>query len=150
MVSFHYDNEHVTLAQSIFPCHLATFPLTYLGLPLLVHQLCKTALQSLLDKMAGSWLGKGKLLHRSGQLTLFKTTLVVIPIYTLISIKLPPWLRKAIEKIMKAFMWTGSDTVQGKVSGCLEQSAAASTAGRLGNAWSTKHGDNIEAFWLCL
>jgi hypothetical protein len=40
-------------------------------------------------------------------------TLMAGPIYTLISVKVPVWVRKAMEKIMKAFQWTGSDTVQG-------------------------------------
>jgi hypothetical protein len=40
-------------------------------------------------------------------------TLMAGPIYTLISVKVPVWVRKAMEKIMKAFQWTSSNTVQG-------------------------------------
>jgi hypothetical protein len=55
---------------------------------------------------------KEKLLRRSGRLTLIKKTLTAKPIYMMISIKVPAWVRKAMDKIMKAFLWTGSDVVQ--------------------------------------
>jgi hypothetical protein len=42
-----------------------------------------------------------------------KTTLPATPIYTSISIALPPWLQKAPVKISKAFQWSGSDVAQG-------------------------------------
>jgi hypothetical protein len=38
-----------------------------------------------------------------GRLTLIKTTLSAIPIYTAISIALPPWFLKALRKLMMAF-----------------------------------------------
>jgi hypothetical protein len=47
-----------------------------------------------------------------GRLTLIKTTLSAIPIYTAISIALPPWFLKALRKLMMAFLWTGMDMVQ--------------------------------------
>jgi hypothetical protein len=34
------------------------------------------------------------------------------PIYTLISIKVPTWVHKVMDKIMKVFLWVGSDVVQ--------------------------------------
>jgi hypothetical protein len=48
---------------------------------------------------------KGKLLHWSGRLTLVRTTLSAIPIYTTISID------KALWKIMTAFLWSGTEVV---------------------------------------
>jgi hypothetical protein len=89
------------------------FPTTYLGIPLSVAKLRKSALQPLLDKAADclpAW--KGRLLHRSGRLTLVRMTLSAIPIYTAISTELPPWL-KAFRKIMTAFLWTGTEVVHG-------------------------------------
>jgi hypothetical protein len=50
-------------------------------------------------------------MHKSGCLVLVKTTLSMMPIYTAISISLPP-MQKAPVKIFKAFLWSGSDVVQ--------------------------------------
>jgi hypothetical protein len=47
---------------------------------------------------------KGKLLNHSGWLTVIKTTLIAGPIYTMINIKLPAWLRKVMENILKVFL----------------------------------------------
>jgi hypothetical protein len=52
-------------------------------------------------------------MHWSGRLTLIKTTLVAISMYTTISTELPPSLRKSMEKIMKGFLWPGSEMMQG-------------------------------------
>jgi hypothetical protein len=43
---------------------------------------------------------------------LIKMTLSSIPIYTSISVELPPWLLKSLIKLMKAFFWSGFDQVQ--------------------------------------
>jgi hypothetical protein len=51
--------------------------------------------------------------HQSGRLTLIKTTLAAMPVYSAISLELPPWLLKAFDKIMKGFLWTCTDEVQG-------------------------------------
>jgi hypothetical protein len=55
-----------------------------------VSKLSKSALQPLIDKMV-DWLPawQGRLMHQSGRLTLIKTTLVVIPVYTAMSFHLP-------------------------------------------------------------
>jgi hypothetical protein len=83
-------------------------------MPLSVFKLSRSALQLIADKMAGripAW--KAKLLHRNGRLTLIKTTLAAIPVYTTIIIELPPCLCKSMESIMKGFVWASSKTVQG-------------------------------------
>jgi hypothetical protein len=54
---------------------------------------------------------KGRLMHHNNCLTLIKTTLAAIPVYTTISIKLPPWVINALIKIMKAFLWMGTKEV---------------------------------------
>jgi hypothetical protein len=56
-------------------------------------------------------------LRCSGRLTLIETTLQAIPIYVSISLQLPPWVIKALDKIFKTFLWTGSKVVGGK---CLD------------------------------
>jgi hypothetical protein len=50
-------------------------------------------------------------MRRSGQLILIKTTLQAISIYVSISLQLPPLVLKALEKIFKAFLWTGTGII---------------------------------------
>jgi hypothetical protein len=52
-------------------------------------------------------------MHRSGRLTLIKTTLAAIPVYTVMSQVLQAWLHQAFTKIFKAFLWTGTEVVEG-------------------------------------
>jgi hypothetical protein len=67
-----------------------------------------------MDKLP-AW--KGRMLQRSSRLTLIKTTLCVVLVYTSISIAVPKWLVKAIQEILKAFLWSGSKLLQnGKCS----------------------------------
>jgi hypothetical protein len=51
-------------------------------------------------------------MHRSGRLALIKSTLAAMSVYISISIGLPGWMHKALEKIMKGFLWIGTETVQ--------------------------------------
>jgi hypothetical protein len=103
----------VTLATSVFPCQKTTFPIKYLRIPLSVSRLPRSALQPLLDKVTDKLpIWKGKLMHRTGRLTLIKTTMTAVPVYTYISMGLPGWLLRQFRKIMRAFPWTGTYMVQ--------------------------------------
>jgi hypothetical protein len=51
-------------------------------------------------------------MNRTGCLALIKTTLSAIPTYTAISVELPPWLIKGMNKLMKGFLWSGTEVVQ--------------------------------------
>jgi hypothetical protein len=51
-------------------------------------------------------------MHRAGRLALIKSTLSTMPIYISICLGLPGWVHKAITKIIKAFLWTGTNVVQ--------------------------------------
>jgi hypothetical protein len=101
-------------ARDNFPCPIMEFPIKYLGIPLALCKPSRVALQLLVDKVADAlpaW--KGHLMHRSSHLTLIKTTLLVMPIYTFISIHLPPWLQKVLVRISKTFLWSSGEVVQG-------------------------------------
>jgi hypothetical protein len=78
-----------------------------------VSKLPKSAIQLLVDRVAdklSAW--RGHLMHQSRRLTLIKTTLCAVPVYTSISLGLPQWLYRALRKVMIMFLWTGSDVVQ--------------------------------------
>jgi hypothetical protein len=97
-----------------FPYQIVSFPMKYLGIPLSIAKLLRSALQPLVDTVADrlpTW--KGQLMRRSGRLILIKTTLQAIPIYVSISLQLPSWVHKALQKIFKAFLWTGTDMISG-------------------------------------
>jgi hypothetical protein len=113
MAPIRCSDDQVTLATNIFPCQMMNFPIKYLRIPLSVTKLSRSALQKLLDKVANKLpIWKGKLIHRSGRLTLIKTTMSAITVYTSISMGLLGWLLKQFRKIMLAFLWTGTDMVQ--------------------------------------
>jgi hypothetical protein len=52
-------------------------------------------------------------MNKSGRLALIKSTLSAIPIHTCFVLDMPPWFVKALYKIFKAFLWSGTDVVQG-------------------------------------
>lgn len=108
----HCDEEHISIVQQHFPCVISDFLCKYLGIPLLIKKLGRADIQPLVD-MVADWLPtwKARLLNSSGRLLLTKTTLSAVLIFISIALNLPPRAIKAIEKIMRAFLWTGSDTV---------------------------------------
>jgi hypothetical protein len=113
LVPIHCLEEHTQLTLAHFPCQAVQFPIKYLGIPLSVHKLPKASLQPMVDRVANKLpVWKGQPMHRSGHLALIKSTLMAMPVYMSISIGLPEWMHKALEKIMKGFLWTGSEVVQ--------------------------------------
>jgi hypothetical protein len=106
--------DHLAVAAAEFPCQIVDFSIKYLGILLSVTKLPWVVFQSLVDQAANrlsTW--KGRLLRHNGRLTLIKTTLQAIPNYVSISLQLPPWVAKALEKIFKVFLWTGSEVDEG-------------------------------------
>jgi hypothetical protein len=93
----------------------ATFPLFLGGIDyfLTQRQLCKQGL-------GASKPPRPLNEHKSGHLALIKTTLAAALVHTTISLVLPPWVRKALIKIMRGFLWTRIESVQGEVCGRME------------------------------
>jgi hypothetical protein len=64
MTLISYSEDQLSLVSSFFPCSMVQFPTRYLGIPVLVTKLPKSAFQPLVDQVADclpDW--KGKLLH---------------------------------------------------------------------------------------
>jgi hypothetical protein len=55
----------------------------------------------------------GRALSSAGRLTLVKVTLSAIPIHIAIATAISPWVIRAIDRKRRAFLWQGSETVQG-------------------------------------
>jgi hypothetical protein len=114
MAPIRCTEEGIHLALNIYPCQRVEFPIRYLGIPLALGKLPKSALQPLVDKVVDKLpVWKGNFMNCSGRLALIKSTLTAIPIHTSISVGLPQWVIKSLIKIIKAFLWTGSNVVQG-------------------------------------
>jgi hypothetical protein len=114
MVLIRCDQTAIDLATELFPCQVVTFPICYLGVPLSVTKLPKSAWQPLLEKATDqlpAW--KGNLMNMSGCLALIRSTLLAIPIYVSIGMGLSGWVHSALIKLMKAFLWLGSGELQG-------------------------------------
>jgi hypothetical protein len=79
MVHIRCNPEQIELAHELFPCPVKDFPIVYLGIPLSTVKLPKAAFQLIVGRMADklpAW--KGRLMHRSGRLTLIKITLTAM------------------------------------------------------------------------
>jgi hypothetical protein len=91
-----------------FPCQLVHFPCRYLGVPLSIYKLKKVDLVPLVDAVADRLpVWKSKLMSKVGRTTLTKVTLTAIPIQVSIAVELLPWIYKEIDKLRRAFIWTG-------------------------------------------
>jgi hypothetical protein len=72
----HCDARHTDMVAEVLGCAVASFPCTYLGVPLSLGRLPRAAMQPLIDKVANqipTW--KGRLLNRSSRLILVQSTL---------------------------------------------------------------------------
>jgi hypothetical protein len=89
-------------------------PIVYLGVPLHLKKARKEDFQALLDKIRrilAAW--KTHMLTQAGRLILVQSILSAMAIFHLMSLDPPPWVLKAIDKIRRAFLWKGTETVQG-------------------------------------
>lgn len=66
-----------------------------------------------MDKVRRLPTWKAGLMHKVGRLSLMKSTLSTIPIYTMISINVPAWAIKAVDKCRRGFFSTGTETARG-------------------------------------
>jgi hypothetical protein len=114
LVPINLDNEYETQIANILGCPIASFPKTYLGIPLSDSKLPKWALfpilQSLdkrIDTLAISRATSG------GRLTLSKLVLSALPSHILACINAPKWFLQEINKRRHAYFWSGHRTTLG-------------------------------------
>jgi hypothetical protein len=98
--------------QHVFPCQLVHFPCKYLGVPLSVHKLCKVDLHPLVDMVVDHLpMSKSHRMSRASRTSLTKVMISAIPIHVLIVVEVSPWIIKMVDKLQRAFIWTGFDMV---------------------------------------
>jgi hypothetical protein len=98
-------------------CEVASFPQTYLGLPLSDSKLPKEVFLpyiSSVEKRIGFSLD---FITHGGRLTLTKSVLTALPAYIMSCIQLPQWVIDELERLLRAFFWKGKSSVNG--SDCL-------------------------------
>lgn len=106
--------QEMAVVQQVLSCNVVQFPCKYLGLPLSVKKLSKNDLLALIEKIADRLPGwKAALMHPAGRVALAKSVLTAIPIHHLIVLQCPKWVYKAINKIIRGFVWKGRREVQG-------------------------------------
>ena len=108
------DSERVNEISSILACKVESLPIKYLGLPLHFKKARKEDFHNLLDKIKrrlAAW--KTHMLTQGGRLILVQSVLSAMAIFHLMSLNPPPWFFKAIDKIRRAFLWKGTETVSG-------------------------------------
>lgn len=89
-------------------CQISIFPCNYLGLPLSNKKLRKSDLMQWIDKIVDPLPGwKAHLLNLAGRTAMVRFVLSAIPVYLLIALNVPKWVIKKIDKIRRAFLWTG-------------------------------------------
>jgi hypothetical protein len=108
------NEEGIKEISEVLNRKVVNMPINYLGLPLHVKKLRKEDFQILFDKIrARLAMWRTHMLTQSGRLILVQSVLSAIVIFHLMSLEPPPWLLKAIDKIRRAFLWKGTDSVNG-------------------------------------
>lgn len=107
------DHEASSLA-AILGCNVASFPQTYLGLPLSPQKLRVSDYQPLIskfDRFLAGW--KARLLSTGGRLTLINAVLGSLPIYFMSANLLPRTVLEMLEARRRSFLWIGEEKCHG-------------------------------------
>jgi hypothetical protein len=108
------SEEDIDQVCSVLSCGIEGFPCRYLGIPLSVYKLRRSVEQGLIDAIAARIpLWKGKMLNVVGRMALTNATLSVVSMHTSIAIGLSQWALKHIDKLRRAFIWGGEQSIGG-------------------------------------
>ena len=102
-------NNLVALA-SILQCRVGSMPMKYLGMPLGTSFKTTLIWNSILEKMEKKPSGwKHLYLSKGGRLTLLKSTLSSLPMYSLSLFTIPKAVAARMERIQRNFLWGSSE-----------------------------------------
>jgi hypothetical protein len=96
------------VAKELLPCDFIDFPCKYLGLLLSIKKLTRAQIQSVINNVAFSLPGwMAELMNNAGHVVHVQCVMIAKIIYTATSLDLLMWAIKAIEKVLRAFLWKG-------------------------------------------
>lgn len=126
------SDDQVAAIQSVFPCSLAPFPCSYLGAPLSLRKLRRTDEQPLIDAVAAripTW--KADLLNEEGNS--HQINPLRLPVHISITCCLSSWAIQEIDRRLRAFLWSGTEsTSRGKCKVAWQIACAPKEYGGLG------------------
>lgn len=110
----HCTEEQIQRVQQFLSYRPEDFPCRYLGVPLSIYRLKREQEQAVIDTVAARILQwRGNLLNVAGRTTLVKVMLSVIPAHTSITLCLSSWAIERIDKLRRAFIWAGAESMGG-------------------------------------
>ena len=101
-VGFGLSEEEMSSCSQILATPIGVLPIRYLGVPLVDRRLRIQDWQPIIEKV------ETRLGGRRARLILLKAVLVAIPIYYMSIFMMPVSVRRRLEKIMRRFLWRGS------------------------------------------
>jgi hypothetical protein len=108
------SDEEGLEAVEVMECHLASFPIKYLRIPLTVGQLPASMLQPLVDIISFRLpLWKADMMRKAGRLALVKSVLMPIALHQTVVLRLSKKALKKTERIVRSFVWTGRENANG-------------------------------------
>lgn len=148
----HCQGDDLDRILHILGCRIEDFPSKYLGIPLSIFKLKKCDEQSIIDKIAARIpLWKGNLLNVAGRTALARATLSAIPVHLAIALLLSPWAIDCIDKLRRAFIWSGGQSVAaGKCKVAWETICRPRDLGRLGVTDLRRAGVALRVRWMWL
>jgi hypothetical protein len=106
VVPIRCDNQTIATAKEPLHYEFVDFLCKYLRLPLSIKKLTRAQIQSVINRVASSLPGwMAELMNMTWCVVHAQIVMTTKIIYTTIAMILPLWAIKAIEKIIKAFLW---------------------------------------------
>lgn len=97
-----------------FQCPVKPFPIKYLGMPLSDSRLKRADHQPILDAFHKRFKGwQHNMVSIDGRLAHIKQILSAMPVFQMISINMPVWLAKAIDKLRRGYLWEMKEVASG-------------------------------------
>jgi hypothetical protein len=120
LVPIHANADLIQQCVQVLGCSQGSFPQQYLGLPLSASKLPVSAFNMYIqrtDKFLGSW--QADLLNPMGRLVLVNSVLDSILVYLMSSLQLPASAMHTMDKLRRAFLWSGDKAGVASPANCL-------------------------------